>query len=74
MGPSAEAWHLYIESAKLAYADRGMYMADSDFVDMPDGLLDKTYLSERAALIDPAAAMGKADAGMPPSEDARPAA
>lgn len=70
MGPSAEAWHLYIEAAKLAYADRGMYMADSDFVDMPDGLLDKTYLSERAALIDPTAAMGKAEAGMPPNEDA----
>ncbi len=70
MGPSVEAWHLYIEAAKLAYADRGMYMADSDFVDMPDGLLDKTYLTERAALIDPANAMQKAEAGMPPSEDA----
>ena len=70
MGPSVEAWHLYIEAAKLAYADRGMYMADSDFVDMPDGLLDKTYLTERAALIDPATAMQKAEAGMPPSEDA----
>jgi len=65
MGPSAEAWHLYIEAAKLAYADRGMYMADSDFVDMPDGLLDKTYLAERAGLIDPSTAMAKAEAGLP---------
>ncbi len=69
MGPSAEAWHLYIEAAKLAYADRGMYMADSDFVSMPDGLLDKTYLASRAALIDPAIAMEKAEAGSPPSKD-----
>lgn len=70
MGPTVEAWHLYIEAAKLAYADRGMYMADSDFVEMPEGLLDKTYLADRAALIDPAKTMGKAEAGMPPSEDA----
>jgi len=70
MGPSVEAWHLYIEAAKLAYADRGMYMADSDFVDMPDGLLDKTYLTERASLIDPTTAMEKAEAGIPPNEDA----
>ncbi len=70
IGPTAEAWHLYIEAAKLAYADRGMYMADSDFVSMPEGLLDKTYLSERASLIDPATSMGKAEAGSPPSEDA----
>ncbi|OED37755.1 gamma-glutamyltransferase [Chromatiales bacterium (ex Bugula neritina AB1)] len=70
MGPSADAWHLYIEAAKLAYADRGLYMADSDFVDMPDGLLNKSYLSERAALIDPEKAMGKATAGNPPQKSA----
>ncbi len=69
MGPTVDAWHLYIEAAKLAYADRGMYMADSDFVSMPEGLLDKTYLSARAALIDPAVAMDKALAGQPPSKD-----
>ena len=69
MGPTAEAWHLYIEAAKLAYADRGMYMADSDFVSMPEGLLDKTYLSERAGLIDASMAMEKAEAGSPPSTD-----
>ena len=69
MGPTVDAWHLYIEAAKLAYADRGMYMADSDFVSMPEGLLDKIYLSARAALIDPAVAMDKALAGQPPSKD-----
>lgn len=71
MGPSADAWHLYIEAAKLAYADRGMYMADSDFVDMPEGLLNTSYLTERAALIDSATSMGKAEAGAPPWDEAQ---
>lgn len=70
MGPSPESWHLYIEAAKLAYADRGLYMADADFVDMPEGLLDANYLADRAALIDTTATMGKADAGTPPWENA----
>ncbi|QHQ36045.1 gamma-glutamyltransferase [Algicella marina] len=69
--PSAEAWHLYIEAAKNAYADRGLYMADSDFVDMPEGLLDDDYLASRAALIDPDAAMESASPGEPPWEETR---
>ncbi len=70
-GPSAIAWHHYIEAAKLAYADRGMYMADADFVDMPvEGLLDREYLSKRAKLIRPDSAMEKADAGSPPEKSA----
>lgn len=71
MGPSADAWHLFIEAAKLAYADRGMYMADSDFVDIPDGLLNKDYLAQRAALIDTKKTMGKAEAGSPPWKEAQ---
>ena len=71
MGPSADAWHHIIEAAKLAYADRAMYMADSDFVDMPEGLLDKDYLATRSALIDSAMTMGKASAGTPPWDEAR---
>jgi gamma-glutamyltranspeptidase/glutathione hydrolase len=71
MGPTPEAWHLYLEAAKLAYADRGMYMADADFVDMPtEGLLDPDYLAERAKLIDPDSAMEKATAGTPPEKSA----
>lgn len=70
MGPSVGSWHLYIEAAKLAYADRGLYMADSDFVDMPEGLLDRDYLAERSKLIDPQSAMKKAEAGVPPQESA----
>ena len=71
MGPSADAWHHIIEAAKLAYADRAMYMADSDLVDMPEGLLDKDYLATRSALIDSAMTMGKASAGTPPWDEAR---
>lgn len=70
MGPGAESTHLYLEAAKLAYADRGLYMADSDFVKMPEGLLDQAYLKSRAALIDPNKAMAKADAGTPPWKEA----
>jgi len=66
MGPGAESWHLYAEAAKLAYADRGMYMADSDFVNMPQGLLNRDYLANRAKLIDPGRAMEKVQPGNPP--------
>lgn len=70
-GPSADAWHLYAEAAKLAYADRGLYMADADYVKMPEGLLNKMYLGTRADLIDPTQSMGKAEPGEPPWQDAQ---
>lgn len=71
MGEGVEARHLFAEASRLAFADRGMYMADSDFVDMPKGLLDRAYLAERAALIDPSASMGKAEAGDPPWDETK---
>ncbi|MFK7892252.1 MAG: gamma-glutamyltransferase, partial [Granulosicoccus sp.] len=70
MGKGVESTHLYLEAARLAYADRALYMADSDFVDMPQGLLDREYLANRATLIDSAKSMGKAEAGTPPWEEA----
>ncbi len=49
----ADVWRLIGDASRLAFADRGRYMADSDFVPMPtEGLVDPTYLSERAALIE----------------------
>jgi gamma-glutamyltranspeptidase/glutathione hydrolase len=53
MGPeSAEAWRLIGDASRLAFADRGRYMADSDYVPMPtQGLVDPGYLAERAALL-----------------------
>ena len=38
-------------TASFDFADRGRYMADSDFVSMPKGLLNKQYLRERSTLL-----------------------
>lgn len=44
--------HLFTQAGRLAFADRGKYVADSDFVTVPvEGMLDKAYLKDRAALI-----------------------
>lgn len=49
--------HLYMESARLAFADRSVYVADPDFVQAPGGdwmnLLRPDYLQARAKLISP---------------------
>ncbi len=47
-----EAWRIIGDASRLAFADRGRYMADSDYVPMPtEGLVDPAYLEERAQLI-----------------------
>lgn len=64
--PSATAVHLMAEAERLAYADRALYLADSDFVPVNvKGLTDKNYLQSRATLIGEKS-MGRADAGTPP--------
>lgn len=51
---SIEYLHTWIESAKLAFADREQYYADPDFADVPlERLLSKEYAGERRKLIDP---------------------
>jgi len=66
MGPdSAEAWQIIGDASRLAFADRGRYMADSDFVPMPEGLLDPEYLAERAKLIQPGKALTEVSPGEP---------
>ena len=66
-GREIEGRHLFAEAGKLAYADRALYMADSDFVRVPTrGLLDPAYMTSRAQLISPLGAMEKATAGNPP--------
>ena len=63
--------HLFTQASRLAYADRSKYLADPDFVAVPQaGLIDKDYLASRAALIDPAKDMGTATAGDPPGKHA----
>ncbi|MEO0618121.1 MAG: gamma-glutamyltransferase [Pseudomonadota bacterium] len=61
-----DALHLLAEAQKLAFADRARFMADADFVDVPDGLLDATYLAERRNLIDRAQVAIRAKPGNPP--------
>lgn len=68
MGPSSVAgWHHFIESQRLAYADRDMYVADDRFESVPlAGLIDKDYLRSRASLISSQGAMKSVEAGDPP--------
>jgi gamma-glutamyltranspeptidase/glutathione hydrolase len=67
--PGADWLHAYTEAARLAYADRALYVADPDFVAAPGGdwkqLLDGAYLQQRAALIG-ARRMKEAPPGQPP--------
>ena len=63
---SPTTWHLFVEAQRLAYADRELYLGDSDFVPVPvAGLLDPAYLAQRSALIDPAKALTTVEAGRP---------
>ncbi|MFP3945133.1 MAG: gamma-glutamyltransferase, partial [Alphaproteobacteria bacterium] len=58
--------HLVAEASRLAYADRNLYVADTDYIQVPvQGMLAKAYLKGRSALIDPERSMGKAEAGEP---------
>jgi gamma-glutamyltranspeptidase/glutathione hydrolase len=68
LGPdSPQFWHLFIESQRLAYADRELYSGDADFVDVPvTGLLEAGYLAARSVLISPDKALAKVEAGVPP--------
>jgi gamma-glutamyltranspeptidase/glutathione hydrolase len=51
---TAEYLHVYLECAKLAFADRERYYADPEFADVPLGLLlSDDYASERREMIDP---------------------
>ncbi|WP_437945618.1 gamma-glutamyltransferase [Sorangium sp. So ce296] len=52
-----EVLHRYLGASRLAFADRGAFLGDPEFVDAPvKGLLSKDYADARRALIDLAAA------------------
>jgi len=63
--------HLFAQASRLAFADRAMYLGDPDVINVPvAGLIDRTYLAQRSALIDPKKDMGQASAGTPPDKRA----
>ncbi|QFS47954.1 ggt, gamma-glutamyltranspeptidase / glutathione hydrolase [Nostoc sphaeroides CCNUC1] len=63
---SLEAVHLFSEAGRLAYADRNLYIADTDFVPVPvKELINPNYLKLRAAIINPERSIGQAQAGNP---------
>jgi gamma-glutamyltranspeptidase / glutathione hydrolase len=50
---TAEYLHIYLECAKLAFADREQYYGDPEFVDVPlDRLLSDEYATERRKMVD----------------------
>lgn len=54
------------DAARLAFADRGRYVADSDYVPVPvQGMLDPAYLAERGALLSGDDALPEVSAGSP---------
>ncbi len=63
---SAGAVHYFSEAGRLAFADRDVYVADPDFVNVPfQALLDPRYLELRADLIMPRRTIGRAPPGDP---------
>ncbi len=74
LGPdNPRSWHLFAESQRLAYADREIYLADSDFVSVPVArLIDPDYLALRGSLIDPVSRMPAVEAGRFESAECAP--
>ncbi|MEM7305486.1 MAG: gamma-glutamyltransferase [Planctomycetota bacterium] len=67
---SADYVHLFAEAKKLAFEDRARFYADPAFHELPvDWLISKEYAAERRALIDPAKAADRYDAGKPELEE-----
>ncbi|MGM0692246.1 MAG: gamma-glutamyltransferase family protein [Pseudomonadota bacterium] len=64
--PGVDWLHRFLEASRLAFADRGRYIADPDFVEAPGGdwalMLDADYLAERAELIEAGQSMGSGGA------------
>jgi gamma-glutamyltranspeptidase/glutathione hydrolase len=63
--------HFASEAERLAFADRGVYMADPDFFPPPRGLLDDDYLHARSLLISTHRSLGTAAPGDPVRHDAK---
>lgn len=65
-----QTWHLFVESQRLAYADRELYIADSDFVPVPvAGLIDPAYMARRSDLISIETSLATVEPGRPAGVD-----
>lgn len=54
------------DAGRLAFADRGRYLADSDYVPVPvTGLLDPAYMADRASVLDTDKALEEVAPGNP---------
>jgi gamma-glutamyltranspeptidase / glutathione hydrolase len=61
-----QALHRYLEASALSFADRGQYLGDPDYVDVPlAGLLSDSFAAERRALIGDTAAAKPVPPGDP---------
>lgn len=63
--------HVIAEAMKLAFADRAHWLGDSDFANVPRGLVQKDYAKALAARINPERASVVAGYGVPPDSDPR---
>lgn len=69
-GITSSGWlHQFLEASRLAFADRGRYIGDPEFVEAPGGdwslMLASDYLAQRSALIDQESMGGNAQPGNP---------
>jgi len=65
----AQGLHLLLEVMKRAMADRAHWLGDADFAKVPTGLLDPSYLRQRASNIDLKRATTVESHGQPPRAD-----
>jgi gamma-glutamyltranspeptidase/glutathione hydrolase len=64
--PRAQALFQYLESSRLAFADRNAYVGDSDYVPVPlAGLLDPAFAATRRCLVDATALTSPVAPGNP---------
>ena len=72
-GPARAALHRYLAASAMAYADRGAYLGDPEFFDVPlKGLLSDGFAAERRALIGEQAPSLPAAARRPVRRERRP--
>ena len=61
---NADTWRIIGDASRLAFADRGKYIADNDFIDVPiHKLIDKKYLKLRSQKLETDKMLRKVKAG-----------